>query len=139
MNSNATNKTRTGHKRVRTQEPGEEQETQKSPPSSTPSSPTKAAKNALKLAVASLSIRLQPLVLHFGHQIITARCKQYAEKSIMQRMEEDTKYIPRSIKAAGFQNHPVGQREGGQRESILPRATDTTSKGLLRVLSQVCD
>ena len=54
MNSNATNKTRTGPKRVRTQEPEEEQDTQKSPPSSTPSSPTKAAKNALELAVASL-------------------------------------------------------------------------------------
>ena len=34
MNSNAINKTRTGPKRVRTQEPEEEQETQKSPPSS---------------------------------------------------------------------------------------------------------
>ena len=67
------------HKRVRTQEPEEEQETQKSPPSSTPSSPTKAAKNALELAVASLPTSLQPLILHFGHQIITARCKRYAK------------------------------------------------------------
>ena len=91
MNSNATNKTRTGPKSVRTQEPEEEQETQKSPPSSTPSSPTKAAQNALELAVASLPTSLQPLILHFGHQIITARCKQYAKKSIMQQMEEDTK------------------------------------------------
>ena len=49
MNSNATNKTHTGPKRVRTQEPEkEEQETQKKPPSSTPSSPTKATKNALE-------------------------------------------------------------------------------------------
>ena len=84
MNSNATNKTRTGPKRVRTQEPEQEQETQKSPPSSTPSSPTKAAKNAFELSVASLPTSLQPLILHFGHQIITARCKQYAKKSIMQ-------------------------------------------------------
>ena len=79
MNSNATNKTRTGPKRVRTQEPEEEQDTQKSPPSSTPSSPTKAAKNALELAVASLPTSLQPLILHFGNQIITARCKRYAK------------------------------------------------------------
>ena len=81
MNSNATNKTRTGPKRVRTQEPEEEQETQKSPSSSTPSSPTKAAKNALELAVVSLPTSLQPLILHFGNQIITARCKRYAKKS----------------------------------------------------------
>ena len=101
MNSNVTNKTRTGPKRVHTQEPEEEQETQKSPPSSTPSSPMKA-KNALELAVASLPTSLQPLILHFGHQIITARCKRYAKKSIMQRMEEDTKYVPRSAKATDF-------------------------------------
>ena len=52
MNSNATNKIRTGPKRVRTRDPEDEQETKKSPPSSTPSSPTKAAKDALELAVA---------------------------------------------------------------------------------------
>ena len=75
MNSNATKKTRTGPKRVRTQEPEDKQETQKTPPSSTPSSPTKAAKDALDLAVASLPTSLQPLILHFGHKIITARCK----------------------------------------------------------------
>ena len=66
--------------RVRTQYPEEEQETQKSPPSSTPSSPTKAAKNAFELAVASLPTSLQPLILHFGHIIIIARCKRYAKK-----------------------------------------------------------
>ena len=59
MNSNATNKTRTGHKRVRTQEPEEEQETPTTPPHSTPSAPTKAAKDALELAVASLPTSLQ--------------------------------------------------------------------------------
>ena len=72
MNSNATNKTCTGPKRVRTQEPKDEQETLKSPPRSTPSSPAKAAKDALKLAVASLPTSLQPLILHFGNKIITA-------------------------------------------------------------------
>ena len=30
-------------------------------------------------------------------------------------------------------------RRRTKRESVLPRATDTTSKGLLQVLSQVCD
>ena len=75
MNSNATNQIRTGPKRVRTREPEDEQETKKSPPSSTPSSPTKAAKDALELAVASLPTSLQPLILHFGNKIITARCK----------------------------------------------------------------
>ena len=75
MNSNTTNKTRTGPKRVRTQEPEDEQETQKTPPCSTPSSPTKAAKDALELAAASLPTSLQPLILHFGHKIITTRCK----------------------------------------------------------------
>ena len=65
MNSNATKKTRTGPKRVRTQEPEEAHEIQKSPPSSTPSSPTKEGKNALELAGASLPTNLQPLILHF--------------------------------------------------------------------------
>ena len=59
MNSNATNKTRTGPKRVRTQEPVDEQETIKTPPGSTPSSPMKAAKDALEMAVASLATSLQ--------------------------------------------------------------------------------
>ena len=66
MNSNATNKTRTGPKRVRTLEPEDEQETPKSPPCSTPSSPAKAAKDALELAVASLPTSLQPLILHLA-------------------------------------------------------------------------
>ena len=120
MNSNATNKTHTGPKRVRTQEPEEEQETQKSPPSSTPSSPTKAAKDALELAVASLPTSLQPLILHFGHKIITTRCKRYAKKSIMQRMEEDTKYVPRSAKATDFKiTLSAGAKEDEERVSFL--------------------
>ena len=93
MNSNATNIKCTGPKRVRTQEPAAEPETPTTPPPSTPSSPTKAAKDALELAVASLPTSLQPLILHFGNKIITARCKRYAKKSIMQRMEEDTSYV----------------------------------------------
>ena len=91
MNSNTTNKTRTGPKCVRTQEPEAEQETPTTtppppppPPRSAPSLPTKAAKNALELAVASLPTSVQPLILNFGHQIITARCKRYTKKSIMQ-------------------------------------------------------
>ena len=65
-NSHATNKNHTGPKRVRTQEPEEEQHALKTPSCSTPSSPTKAAKDALKLAVASLPASLQPLITHFG-------------------------------------------------------------------------
>ena len=102
MNSNATNKTRTGPKWVRTLEPEDEQETPKSPPRSTPSSPVKAAKDALELAVASLPTSLQPLIPHFGNKIITAHCKQYAKKSIMQQMEQDTSYVPHSAKATDF-------------------------------------
>ena len=75
MNSNATNKTRTGPKWVRTQEPEDEQETPETPPRLTPSSPATAAKDALELEVASLPTSLQPLILHFGNKIITARCK----------------------------------------------------------------
>ena len=30
-----------------------------------------------------------------------------------------------------FQDHSVGWRKGGQRESVLPQATDTTTQGLL--------
>ena len=141
MISNVTNKTRTGPKRVRTQEPEEEQETQKSPPSSTPSSPTKAAKNALELAVASLPTSLQPLILHFGHQIITARCKQYAKKSIMQRMEEDTKYVPRSAKATDFKiTLSSGAKEDKERVSFLEQqiqqAKDSYESSLKSVIEE---
>ena len=141
MNSNATNKTPTGPKRVRTQEPEEEQETQKSPPSSTPSSPTKATKNALELAVASPAPSLQPLVLHFGHQIITARCKRYAKKSIMQRMEEDTKYIPRSAKATDFKiTLSADAKEDEERVSFLEQqiqqAKDSSESSLKSVIEE---
>ena len=141
MNSNATNKTRTGPKRVRTQEPEEEQETQKSPPSSTPSSPTKAAKNALELAVASLPTSLQPLILHFGHQIITARCKRYAKKSIMQRMEEDAKYIRHSAKATDFKiTLLAGAKEDEERVSFLEQqiqqAKDSYESSLKSVIEE---
>ena len=141
MNSNATNKTRTGPKRVHTQEPEEEQETPKSPPSSTPSSPTKAAKNALELAVASLPTSLQPLILHFGNQIITARCKRYAKKSIMQRMEDDAKYIPCSAKATDFKiTLSAGTKEDEERVSFLEQqiqqAKDSYESSLKSVIEE---
>ena len=44
MNSNATNKNRTSPKRVRTQDPEDEPQALTTPPSSSPSLPTKAAK-----------------------------------------------------------------------------------------------
>ena len=141
MNSNATNKTCTGPKRVRTQEPDEEQDNQKSPPSSTPSSPTKAAKNALELAVASLPTSLQPLILHFGNQIINARCKRYAKKSIMQRMEDDMKYIPRSAKATDFKiTLSAGGKEDEERVSFLEQqiqqAKDSYESSLKSVIEE---
>ena len=120
MNSNTTNKTHTAPKRVRTQEPEDEQEIQKTPPCSTPNLPTKAAKDALETAVVSLPTSLQPLILHFGHKIITARCKRYAKKSIMQRMDQDTKYVPRSAKATDFKiTLSAGAKEDEERVSFL--------------------
>ena len=141
MNSNATNKTRTGPKRVHTQEPEEEHDTQKSPPSSTPSSPTKDAKNALELAVASLPTSLQPLILHFGNQIITARCKRYAKRSIMQRMEDGAKYIPRSAKATDFKiTLSAGAKEDEERVSFLEQqiqqAKDSYESSLKSVIEE---
>ena len=131
----------TGPKRVRTQEPEEEQDTQKSPPSSTPSSPTKAAKYALELTVVSLPTSLQPLILHFGHQIITARCKRYAKKSIMQRMEEDAKYIPHSAKATDFKiTLSAGAKEDEERVSFLEQqiqqAKDSYESSLKSVIEE---
>ena len=102
MNSNVTNKTHTGPKRVRRQDPEAEQESPTTPPRSAPSSPTKAAKDALDMAVASLPTSLQPLIIHFGNKIITAHCKRYAKKSIMQQMEQDTSYVPCSAKTTDF-------------------------------------
>ena len=60
MNSNATNKNCTSPKWVHTQAPNEQAQEPKMLCSSTPSSPMKATKDALKLAVASLSTSLQP-------------------------------------------------------------------------------
>ena len=102
-------------------------------------SPTKAAKYALELAVASLPTSLQPLILHFGNQIITARCKRYAKKSIMQRMEDDAKYIPRPAKATDFEiTLSAGANEDEERVSFLEQQIQQ-AKDSLRVLSQDCD
>ena len=141
MNSNATNKSRTDPKRVRTQEPEDEHETQKTPPCSTPSSPTKAAKDALELAVASLPTSLQPLILHFGHKIITACCKRYAKKSIMQRTEQDTSYVPRSAKATDFKiTLSTGTKEDEERVSFLEQqiqqAKDSYESSLKGVIEE---
>ena len=102
MNSNATNKNCTGPKRVHTQDPEDKQLAPKTSPSLTPSLPTKAAKDALKLAVALLPASLQPLIKHFSHKIITAHCKIYAKELITQQMEQDKDYIPCSAKATDF-------------------------------------
>ena len=115
-----TNKNRTGPKWVCTQDPEDEELAPKTSPSSTPSSPMKAAKDALELAVASLPPSLQPLINHFGHKIIMAHCKQYAKESIAQRMEQDKDYIPRSAKATDFKitlSH--GAKEDRERVSFL--------------------
>ena len=141
MNSNATNKKHKGPKRVRTQEPEVEPETPTTPPRSTPSLPTKAAKDALELAVASLPTSLQPLILHFGNKIITARCKRYAKKSIMQRMEEDTSYVTRSAKATDFKiTLSTGAKEDEERVSFLEQqikqAKDSYESSLKTVIEE---
>ena len=102
MYSNVTNKNRTGPKRVCTQDPEVKPQATKTPPRLTPSSPTKAAKDSLELAVPSLPTSKQPLITQFGHKIIMARCKRYAKDLIAQRMEQDKEYIPRSAKASDF-------------------------------------
>ena len=141
MNSNATNETRKDPKWVRTQGPENEQETQKTPPCSTPSSPTKAAKDALEMAVASLPTSLQLLILHFSHEIITAHCKQYAKNSIMQRMEKDTSYVPRSAKATDFKiTLPAGTKEDEEKVSFLEQqiqqAKDSYESSLKSVIEE---
>ena len=141
MNSNATNKTRTGPKRVCTQQPEEEQETQKTRPSSAPSLPTKAAKDALELAVVSLPTSLQPLILHFGHKIIIARCKRYAKKSIMQQMDQNTKYVPCSAKATDFKiTLSAGTKEDEERafflEQQIQQAKDSYESYLKSVIEE---
>ena len=80
----------------------------------------KAAKDALDLAVASLPTSLQPLILYFGNKIITAHCKRYAKKSIMQQMEQDTSYVPCSTKATDFKiTLSTGAKEDEERVSFL--------------------
>ena len=141
MNSNATKKTCTGPKRVRTQEPEEEQETPTAPPRFTPSSPTKAAKDSVELAVASLHTSLQPLILHFGNKIIIARCKRYAKTSIMQRMEQDTSYVSRSTKATDFKiTLSTGAKDNKERVSFLEQqiqqAKDSYESSLKTVIEE---
>ena len=82
--------------------------------------PTKATKDAVKLAVALLPTSLQPPITHFGHKIITARCKRYAKESIAHRMEQDKDYIPRSGKASDFKiTLSPGAKEDEKRVSFL--------------------
>ena len=136
-----TNKTRTGPKRVCTQEPEEEQETPTTPPRSTPSSPKKATKDALEMAVASLPTSLHPLILHLGNKIITAQCKRYAKKSIMQRMEQDTSYVPCSAKATDFKiTLSTGAKEDKERVSFLEQqiqqAKDSYESSLKTVIEE---
>ena len=120
MNSHATNKNRTSPKRVRTQDPEDEQQAPKTSSCSTPSLQTKATKDALELAVASLPTSLQPLITHFGYKIITACSKRYTKESIAQQMEQDTDYIPRSAKASDFKiTLSNGAKEDEERVSFL--------------------
>ena len=120
MNSHVTNKNRTGLKQVCTQETEEEHQATKTPSCSTPSLPTKAAKDALELAVASLPASLQPLITHFGHEIITAHCKRYAKELIVQQMEQDKNYVPCSAKATDFKiTLSNGAKEDEERVSFL--------------------
>ena len=139
MNSNVTNKARTGPKRVRTPEPEAEPETPTTLPCSTTSSPMKATKDALELAVASLPTSLQPLFLHFGNKFITARCKRYAKKSIMQSLEQDTSYVPRSAKATDFKiTLLTGAKEDEERvfflEQQIKKAKDSYESSLKTVI-----
>ena len=120
MKSHVTNKNRTGPKCVCTQEPDEEQQEPKARSCSTPSLPTKVTKDALELAVALLPTSLQPLITHFGHKIIMAHCRQCAKESIVQQLEQDKNYIPRSAKATDFKITPSHRtKEDEERLSIL--------------------
>ena len=52
--------------------------------------------------------------------MITARCKRYVKKSTMQRMEQDTKYVPCSAKATDFKiTLSAGAKEVEERVSFL--------------------
>ena len=127
MNSNTTNKTHAGPKRVRTQEPEEEQETQKSSLSSTPSSPTKAAKNAIEMAVCVAPYKPKTTSPPFrppNHHCPLQTICQKVNHATNRRGHE---IYPTLRQGNRFQNHPVSRCEGGRRESVLPRATDTTS------------
>ena len=127
MNSNETIKTRTGPKWVHTQEPEAEPETPPTPPRSTHGSPTKGATDALQLAVASLPTSLQPQILHFGNRTVTARCKRY-KKVNHATNGKGYKLCSTLHQGNRFQYHSVDWCKGGLRESVLPRATDKTSK-----------
>ena len=120
MNSQMTNKNHTGPKRVRTQDPKDKQQAPKTYSCLTPSLPTKATKDTLKLAVASLPASLQPLIAHFSHKIIMAHCKRYTKELIAQRMEQDKDYIPCSTKATDFKiTLSNGAKEDKERVSFL--------------------
>ena len=141
MNSHVTNKNRTSPKQVRTQDPEDEQQAPKTSSCSTPSSPMKAAKDALKLAVASLPGSLQPLITHFGHKIIMSHCKRYTKESIAQRMEQDKDYIPCSTKATDFKiTLSNGTKEHEERVSFLElqiqQATASYESALKNVIEE---
>ena len=94
-------------------------------------SPTKLAIQALEGATASLPTSLHPLILHFGNKLISIHAKCVIKENIAQRMTREPNYIP--------QDPIIQWCLRRQRESLLPRTADPTSKGYLRILSEDCN
>ena len=81
------------------------------------------------------------LILHFGHKIITARCERYAKKSIMQQIEQDTSYVPRSAKATDFKiTLSAGAKEDEERVSFreqqIQQVKDSYESSLKSVIEE---
>ena len=143
MSTPASNRNRNGSpKRVRTEQaddpPAEREDTAKQQSKS----PSKAAVAALNRSLETLPTSLEPIISHYGRQLITCRSKLYNKRSMQKKMKDDKEYIPKSAKATDFEPtlSKAAKDEHSDRldflNSQVEQAKDTYQKSLRGVIEE---
>lgn len=109
--------------------------------SSTMRAPSKAADTALVSAVESLPDSVQPLILHYGRELIDVRTKLCNKQSIKQRMSDDANYVPRSVSATKFDLilPKIAQEENPERAEFLVAQVEQAKETYKATLKSVCE
>ena len=103
MSTPASNRNNNGSpKRVRTEQADNPPAERENDTTQSSKSPSKAAVAALNRALETLPTSLEPIISHYGRQIITCRSKLYNKRSMQKKMADDKEYIPKSAKATDF-------------------------------------